>query len=400
VGDVLQLQAFRRLAASYALNELTWSFGTVALAVVVYARTGDVLATAALFLVTSLVPGLVAPVLVSRLDAWRPGRVLGVMYAVEAGVFGVLAVAIDGLPLAGILALAFADGAIAVSGRALTRAAVATELEPRGLLRQGNALLNVLFSTCLALGPLAAGGLQALTSSQVALAVAAGLFAAAGLAVARLQTRPARPDGTGDRARVRETLRVLAAAPAARAALLVHGVAFLTACAVTPVEVALAEDVLGGGPDTYGLLLAAWGAGSVVGSGVFVRLDAMPALRIVPAAYAVMALGLLVVSATTWLGVVLVGCLVGGLANGLGYVAVVQALQDHTPSDLRARSQSVLESVNALATGSGYLLGGAVGALTGPREVFLLAGISVLVTVGLLGRRAILAGQAVAAERA
>ena len=39
----LKLPAFRRLFAAYSLNELAWAFGSLALAVLVYRRTGSAL---------------------------------------------------------------------------------------------------------------------------------------------------------------------------------------------------------------------------------------------------------------------------------------------------------------------------------------------------------------------
>ena len=40
---VLQLPVYRRLLGAYALNELAWSIGTLALAFLVYARTNSAL---------------------------------------------------------------------------------------------------------------------------------------------------------------------------------------------------------------------------------------------------------------------------------------------------------------------------------------------------------------------
>jgi NAD(P)-dependent dehydrogenase (short-subunit alcohol dehydrogenase family) len=50
VRSTLRDPVFRRLAAAYSVNELGNWLGDVALAVVVYDRTGSALATAALFL--------------------------------------------------------------------------------------------------------------------------------------------------------------------------------------------------------------------------------------------------------------------------------------------------------------------------------------------------------------
>ncbi len=48
--QVLRLPAYRRLLAAYALNELAWSVGTLALSVLVYRRTGSALGSAVFFL--------------------------------------------------------------------------------------------------------------------------------------------------------------------------------------------------------------------------------------------------------------------------------------------------------------------------------------------------------------
>ena len=56
-----------------------------------------------------------------------------------------------------ILAVALVDGVLSIVGRALTRASVAVMLEPVGLLREGNALFNLVFAGSTAAGPALAG---------------------------------------------------------------------------------------------------------------------------------------------------------------------------------------------------------------------------------------------------
>src|SRR5919109_1618840 len=58
VRSTLRDPVFRRLAAAYSVNELGNWLGDVALAVVVYDRTGSPLATAALFVAARFVPAL------------------------------------------------------------------------------------------------------------------------------------------------------------------------------------------------------------------------------------------------------------------------------------------------------------------------------------------------------
>src|SRR6185369_298504 len=142
----LRHPAFRRLAASYTLNELGWGFGTVALGLLVFNHTHSALATTALWLCSLLVPALVGPAATARLDRGGVRRVLPALYLAEAGIFAVLSLLTSAPWLPLILALAAVDGILALVGRALTRAAVAATLKPDGQLEAGNTLLNVSFS--------------------------------------------------------------------------------------------------------------------------------------------------------------------------------------------------------------------------------------------------------------
>src|SRR6476469_7842847 len=155
--DPLKKPQFRRLAASYAVNELGDWMGIVALSVLVYDQTGSALATAALFLGTRFLPALLAPVVVTKAERPPPRFALPVVYCGEAAAFAGLALLVDNFSLAAVVALAAVDGTLALAGRALTRAVVATALEPTGELRAGNAVLNVAFTGGAAIGPALAG---------------------------------------------------------------------------------------------------------------------------------------------------------------------------------------------------------------------------------------------------
>ena len=66
--DPFGLRPFRRLLARTRSMSSGDSSAIVALAVLVYERTGDVAPTAALFLAAKFLPGLVAPALTARVD--------------------------------------------------------------------------------------------------------------------------------------------------------------------------------------------------------------------------------------------------------------------------------------------------------------------------------------------
>src|SRR3712207_5694330 len=154
----LAVKPFGRLLSSYTLNDFGDSIGIVALAILVYDRTEAVAPTAAFFIAAKFLPALLAPALIARADQLPLRRSLPALYLLEAAVFVALGLIADGrFVLALVLALALVDGTLAITGRGLTRGAVATVLQPAGMLRQGNALMNLGFAVSSVLGAAAAG---------------------------------------------------------------------------------------------------------------------------------------------------------------------------------------------------------------------------------------------------
>src|SRR2546421_6895070 len=87
----LRRPEFRRLTAAFTLNELGDWLGLVALAVLVFDRTGSALAVTALFLGTRFVPSLISPLLVVRTERRPPRFALPFLYCGEAATFAGLA---------------------------------------------------------------------------------------------------------------------------------------------------------------------------------------------------------------------------------------------------------------------------------------------------------------------
>src|SRR4051812_32828140 len=187
----LRNPAFRRLAATYTLDEVAWSFGTVALAILVFDRTGSALAATALFLASTFGPALLAPALTARLDRLPVRRALPGLYVVDALLYAVLVAVSGRFSLAIVLTLALADGAIGWVGRGLRRAAVSCVLKPGGSLDAGNKLLNVSLSVASAAGPALGGVVVATAGVRASLAVTSGVFLLMALALATSRTLPA-----------------------------------------------------------------------------------------------------------------------------------------------------------------------------------------------------------------
>jgi hypothetical protein len=166
----MRVAGFPRLALSYTVNEFGDNLGVVALAILVLDETDSALATAGLFICARFLPALGAPWITARLDRHAVNRSLPQLYVLEAAAFAGLAlVAAGGAWLPAVLALAFVDGTLALTGRGISRAAVAALLIPHGTLREGNALLNAAFALTSAAGPAAAGVLVGTAGAPAAL---------------------------------------------------------------------------------------------------------------------------------------------------------------------------------------------------------------------------------------
>ena len=378
----LRRPLFRRLAASYAINELGDWMGIIALSVLVYDHTESALATAALFLGTRFLPALFAPVLVAHVEKPPPRYALPVIYCGEAAAFAGLALLADSFSLGLVIALAAIDGALALAGRALTRAVVATALEPSGELRAGNALLNVAFTGGAAIGPALAGLAVAGFGVQSALLLdAVSFYVVAWVLFTAGKMPQAEPEPGRMRDRVRAGVSYIRRKVVLRRILVAQGLAFVFFAAVLPVEVIYVKETLGSNDTGYGLMLASWGAGMVLGSLLFARLRQAPLGLLLLFSTLGVGAGYLGLAAAPTLAVACLASVVGGAGNGVQWVAAISAVQELTAESMQARVMSVLESIGAAMPGVGFALGGVIAALVSPRMTFLVAGSGVIAIV-------------------
>jgi MFS family permease len=381
----LRRPLFRRLATTYAVNELGDWMGIIALSVLVFEQTNSALATAGLFLGTRFLPALFAPILVTRAEKPPPRYALPVIYCGEAAAFGALALLASHFSLAAVIAVAAVDGALALAGRALTRSVVAELLERTGELRAGNALLNVAFTGGAAVGPALAGLVVAASSVQTALLLdAISFYVIAWILLTAGDLPQAEPEEGRMRDRVRAGVAYLREKVALRWLLIAQGAAFIFFAAVIPVEVIYAKETLGTSDTGYGLMLASWGVGMVLGSLVFaaVRRASLPVLLL----FSTLAVGggYLGLAAAPNLALACAASVLGGAGNGVQWVSAISAVQEMTAAEMQARVMSVLESIGAAMPGIGFALGGVIAAVLSPRATFLVAGLGIFAIVALM----------------
>jgi MFS family permease len=381
----LRRPLFRRLAVTYAINEMGDWMGIVALSVLVYEATNSPLATAGLFLGTRFLPAFLAPLLVTRIERPPPRLALPLVYCGETAAFAVLALLVPHFSLAAVIVLATIDGTLALAGRALTRSVVASLLEPAGELRAGNAVLNVSFTAGAALGPGLAGLVVAGLGLQTALLLnAASFYLVAWILLTAGRIPRAEPEEGGTRERVRAGVAYLRDNPLLRRLLVAQGAAFVFFSAVIPVEVIYARQTLGTSDTGYGVMLASWGVGMLLGSLVFARARRAPLIVLLLLSTLAIGVGYLGLAVAPTLALACAASVVGGTGNGVQWVSAISAVQELTESGMQARVMAVLESIGAAMPGIGFALGGLIAAIAAPRTTFLFAGLGVLAIVALL----------------
>jgi MFS family permease len=371
----LRLPGLPRLAGALTLAELGETLASVALAVVVFGRSGSVLATGAFFMAARLGPAFASQPLAAFVDRRAGRRGLAICFAVEAVLFALLAAP---LPVGVLILVPLATGTLAVCCRSVTRAEAAVRLTRAGRLRDGNSGLNLGFAVAGTVGAAAGGALAALTSPAVPLFAAAASFLVGAALVAR--TPRVRPEAVASNAlaHMREGFAYARSDRMVFLLIAVQTAAMLAFMLVIPIEVVYAQRDLGAGAGGYGALLATWGLGIVFGGALFARarspltLLAAAASLLVAAAYGGLAVAPGIVLACA-------ASLLGGIGNGIQWVAVMTALQERVPEALQVRVVGLLDAGAQLAPGLGFALGSILTALLSARATYAIAGIATTV---------------------
>src|SRR5215217_491702 len=380
----LCIPVFRRLVVVRVIDEFGDWLAEIALAVLVFDRTGSSMATTALFLGMQVVPAVTTPPVVARLEALPTRLSLAALNVMQAAVFVLLALLSAGFSLPAVIVLAAFGGGLAISGRAVTRAAAAGVLAPRRMLREGNALLNIGFTAGAAAGPAAAGLLVAGAGVQTALLADAASFA---LVAILILTAPDIPDVRGEdgewMARLREGLAYIRQLPQLRLLIAAQAVALGFFTIGIPIEVVFAKETLGAGAAGYGYLLASWGAGMLVGSFLFAALPRVSLPRLLLVSTLAIGAAYLLIAASPTLALACAASAIGGAGNGVQWVGVMTAVQQLAQMPYQARVISVLESLAKGAPAVGFLVGGAVTSVFNPRVAYALAGMGVLAVLAI-----------------
>jgi hypothetical protein len=400
----------RRILLAYTVNELGTWFGYVALALGVYDHTHSAIATAGLFIARGLLPALLAPVLVARVERIGRRGLLAGLYAIEALLTLALAALLWRFSFPGVLIFVAIDGTVAVAATALVRAsaarAAAATVDIQSVpppsedgssassgpaaeaQRQANAALNVAFMVSLLLGPAIGGVLVHWLGGPVALVFDALTFLLCALLMLGLRTQA--EDGTDGStvSRLRAAWQHLQAVPTLRVLLVTEAIAVVVFASVEPVEVVYVKSSLHMGDFGFGLLVAAWGFGAALGAIAFSRSVRRPLGPMLTGGALLVGLAYVGFAAAPALALACAAAVVGGAGNGIQWPSFISAVQQLTPPALHGRLMSMIGSLNALCPALGFAVGGTIAALASPRVAMLVAGlVAGCATLGFLRLR-------------
>ncbi len=291
-----------------------------------------------------------------------------------------------------ILGLNFAGGSAASFQWAPTQS-MAAVLVPRESLAAAVRMVSISFTVGRSIGPLVAALTLAFGGPGLAFAVCLGIYVAGFIVLTTVRTDWSPIASSGSlRAQFRDGVAYVRDRPEMRLAFrLAFTVAALGAVFAFSLAAGIADDLFALGGGGLGALSTSAGVGSLIGSvyisraGAHVERSVMELRSIV-----IYGIGLVVVAASGWLAIGMVGYLCIGLAHMLHGTTLSTALQMRVDEAYRGRVMSVFLVAILSGIPIGGLLFGILGDLVGMRWVVLGAGVLLLGDAMALQHRGLL----------
>jgi MFS family permease len=389
---VLAHREFRALFAAQTLSLLGDQLARIALAILVYRRTGSSLAASGTYAVSYLSYLIGGPLLSGMADRYPR---LAVMVGCDLlRVPVVLALCRTSLPLWLVFVLIAVLGALGPPFDS-ARSALQPDVLDGEAYVVGNTLMNVCGQISQILGFVIGGAVVALTSVRGALALDAATFlVSAGALLNGVRRRPAAQKAAGSFLRdATEGMRLVATSPRLRVLLQFAVLASVSVTATEGLAVSVADGV-GGGALSAGLLTATIPAGFLLGSGVVLRTPSERREQMLPWLVLLSTAPLLATPFLSSLAPLLVVWTVAGAGATVNLVAGPAFVQACPPA-FRGRAYGVASSSLMATQGVGLLLGGWLGTLVDPRRALALVATAMLALALLTMRRSEISAQGI-----
>ncbi len=376
--------AIRTIALARAISFAGGSAAFMALNFDIYRITGSAGWLAATLFLTFGVVGLAGPVAGTIGDRFDRRRVMIGSDLSAAALF--LAMAFVHAP-APLLALAFGSALAESPFRAASAAAIPNLVGDEAQLGWANGMVALGRNAGILLGPLIGGVLASAFSAQAVFAANAVSFVLSAALVATVHGRFRDDPSQGGRSD--EHPGVLAGFRLLLRDRVLRTIAFALVAIVLGGSVSVVADVplatlFGVGALGYGLMIAAWGGGSILGSlaGRWVNERNEPQVLVVGAL--ALALGSVAIAASPTFWPVVVAILIAGFGDAFMEVADQSMFQRRTPDAVRGRVMAAEDTLVQVTMAAMFLVSGLVVAVVGARGAYLVAGATAFVAVALL----------------
>jgi predicted MFS family arabinose efflux permease len=361
---------FRAIWTTRGLSLLGDQLARVALAVLVFERTGSAALTGAAYAATFL-PYLAGPLVAGAADSRSRKSILVVLDVARALTVG--AMALPGMPLLWMcVLLALVTAASPVYDAA--RSAMLPDVLTDGSYPTGLAICTITTESAQVLGFAVGGMLVAVLGARTALAADAGTFLLSAAILAKwLRARPPARAADPDRARqLRSTTRLVMRGPKLRRLV---ALAWMNAFWIVPEGLAAPyAHHLGGGPVSVGLLLSALPFGCAAGALVLTSLTTQEQRERLMLPMAVFAgLPLLACVSHPGLSVSLALWALCGVGSAYN-VAANAAFVQEVPNACRSQAIAIVTTGMVAGQGLAVLLGGLAASVLPPWAVVSIAG--------------------------
>jgi MFS family permease len=362
------MEIARRLALGRLISLTGGSAAYIALIAAVYDQTGS-----AAWVSAALFAGVVGTVLAAPFAGWLGDHYdrRAVMIAADLGAAAVsTAMALTGEP-SGLVVLLGLSAVAQSPFEPASAAAIPNLVKPADVPR-ANALVAATGSAGYLVGPLLGGVVLGLGASPATLfAIDAATFVASAVLITAIR----RPFGRGATA---EHPGILAGARVVleeRSLRLVVGAGMASLVGIGIIHVASypLSIELDGGTEGYGAMTALVGGGGVLGAVVAAWVLRAGPERVLVAAFAAQAGGLLLAGGAPVIAVALGGLAVAGAVGGVGDVATTTLMQSRSRDEVRSRVFAAQDGAAHVAYTVAALAGGVLVELAGARGAFACA---------------------------
>jgi MFS family permease len=362
------MQIARRLALGRLISLTGGSAAYIALIAAVYDQTGS-----AAWVSAALFAGVVGTVLAAPFAGWLGDHYdrRAVMIAADLAAAAVsTAMALTGEPAALVVLLGVS--AVAQSPFEPASAAAIPNLVVPADVPRANALVAATGSAGYLVGPLLGGVVLGLGASPATLfAIDAATFVASAVLITTIR-RPFGRGATAEHPGILAGARVILEERSLRL-VVGAGTASLVGIGIIHVASYPLSIELDGGTEGYGAMTALVGGGGVLGAVVAARVLRAGPERVLVAAFAAQAGGLLLAGGAPVIAVALGGLAVAGAVGGVGDVATTTLMQSRSRDEVRSRVFAAQDGAAHVAYTVAALAGGLLVELAGARGAFACA---------------------------